>query len=104
VVKQPYRALEEGDEPPYPVHGLKPIYAWIKQAQAKVLVEGSLRLDVLVGKDGNAVSVTTIGSPSPEITKFATLVVSREKYKPALCRGTPCEMIYPFNMQFTLHN
>jgi hypothetical protein len=102
AVKKPYRALEEGDEPPYPLHGLKPIYDWLKKAQNKVLIRGDLRLDVLVGKDGNALSVTAIGSPSPEITKFATLVVMKEKYKPAVCRGTPCDMIFPFNMQFTM--
>jgi hypothetical protein len=103
TVKQPYLALEEGDEPPYPLRGLQPIYDWLKQAQNKVRVEGELRLDVLVGKDGNALSVKTIGSPSPEITKFATLVVSKEKYKPAVCRGTPCEMIFPFSMKFVLY-
>jgi hypothetical protein len=103
LVKQPYHALEDGDEPPYPVKGLQPIYNWLKQAQDKVKVVGDLRLDVLVGKDGNPVSVKTIGAPSPEIAKFATLVVSKEKYKPAICRGAPCEMIFPFNMKFVMH-
>jgi hypothetical protein len=102
-VKKPYMALEEGDEPPYPLHGLQPIYDWLKQAQDKVKVAGDLRLDVLVGKDGNPVSVTTIGTPSPEIAKFATLVVGKEKYKPAVCHGEPCEMVFPFNMKFVLH-
>lgn len=104
AVRKPYLALEEGDEPPYPLHGLKPIYDWLKQAQDKVLVVGELRLDVLVGKDGNVVSVTTIGSPSPEMTRFASFVVAKEKYKPAICRGAPCEMIFPFSMQFTMHH
>jgi hypothetical protein len=99
-VKRQYLALEEGDEPPYPLHGLKPIYDWIKQAHGKLLVDGDLRLDVLVGKDGNALSVTTIGSPTPEMTKFATIVVGREKYKPAVCRGAPCDMIFRFAMKF----
>lgn len=103
LVKQPYKALEEGDEPPYPIKGLQPIYNWLKQAQDKVKVVGDLRLDVLVGKDGNPVSVTTIGAPSPEIAKFATLVVFKEKYKPAICHGAPCEMIFPFNMKFVMH-
>ena len=103
MVKLPYKALEEGDEPPYPLHGLAPIYTWIKKAQAKVLIEGGLRLDVLVGKDGKALSVAIIRTPNPEIAKFAAVVVTNEQYKPAVCRGVPCEMIYPFNMYFSVH-
>jgi hypothetical protein len=102
AVKSPYLALEEGDEPPYPIHGLQPIFNWLKKAQDKALVVGELRLDVLVGKDGNPVSVKTIGAPSPEIAKFATLVVGKEKYKPAVCHGAPCEMVFPFRMEFVL--
>jgi hypothetical protein len=102
AVKKPYLALEEGDEPLYPLNGLKPIYDWLKQAQDKARVVGNLRLDVLVGKDGNVLSVTTIGSPTPEIAKFAAIVVGKEKYKPAVCRGTPCDMIFPFNMKFVM--
>lgn len=102
IVKQDYKALEEGDEPPYPVRGLAPIYAWIKKAQAKVLIEGDLRLDVLIGKDGKPLSVSILRTPNPEIAKFAALVVSKELYKPAVCHGAPCEMIYPFNMRFTM--
>jgi hypothetical protein len=102
VVKLPYHALEEGDEPPYPLHGLQPIYNWLKKAQSKVLVEGELRLDVLVDRDGNAVSVKSIGRPSQDIVKFVALVVGQEKYKPAVCHGTPCEMVYPFRMAFVV--
>lgn len=102
IVKQPYLTLEEGDEPPYPVNGLKQIFDWIRKAQDQVKVVGDLRLDVLVGKDGNPLSVTTVGTPSPEIAKFATLVLSKEKYKPAVCRGEPCEMVFPFRMKFTM--
>ena len=102
VVKLPYHALEEGDEPPYPLHGLQPIYDWIRKAQERAMVAGELRLDVLVGKDGNPVSVKTINSPTPELAKFAIQVVGREKYKPAVCHGAPCEMVFPFNMKFTV--
>lgn len=100
VVKKQYPALEDGDEPPYPLHGLKQIFAWIKQAQQKTLVTGTLRLNVLVGKDGDPVSVKTIGAPSPEIARFAAIVVGKEKFKPAVCHGAPCEMVYPFLMEF----
>ena len=100
LVKRQYPGLEEGDEPPYPAKGIGPIYKWITQAQDKVNVALKLRLNVLVGKDGNALSVTTIGASSPEIARFAAMVVAKEKYKPAVCHGAPCEMVYPFIMNF----
>lgn len=93
AVKSQYRALEKGDEPPYPIHGLQ-------RAQAKALVTGKLRIDVLVGKDGNPVTLKTIGAPSPEIARFATVVMAQEKYKPAVCHGAPCDMVFPFSMEF----
>jgi hypothetical protein len=102
AIKHPYVALEDGDEPPYPINGLKPIFDWIKQAQGKLLIEGDLMLYVLVGKDGNAVSVTIVSSPNPDMAKFAALVVTKEKYKPAVCHGLPCEMIFPFSMKFVV--
>ncbi|MDL2357716.1 MAG: hypothetical protein QFF03_20875 [Pseudomonadota bacterium] len=103
IVKLPYMALEPGDEPPYPLHGPKPMFEWFKQAQDKVLVDGDLRLDVLVGKDGKVLSVKTITAPTPELAQFAAQVLAREVYKPAVCRGAPCDMAYPFNMKFSTH-
>jgi hypothetical protein len=103
AVKSQYPLLAEGDEPPYPLHGLKPIYQWLSDAQAKLLVEGELRLYVLVGADGKPVQVTMIGSPSADMTKFAASVVMRETYKPAMCDGTPCQMVFPFSMHFVTH-
>ena len=100
AVKDQYLALEEGDEPPYPLHGPQPICDWLKRAQAKALVSGKLRVDVLVGKDGNPVSVKTIGAPSPQIANFAAVVMAQEKYKPAVCHGAPCDMVYRLNMEF----
>jgi hypothetical protein len=104
TVKSNYRALEEGDEPPYPIHGLKPIFIWIIKAHAQFAAQGKLRLDVLVGKDGNAVSVKTIDAPGPELVKFVAVVVGKEKYKPAVCHGAPCEMVYRFVMNFEERN
>lgn len=100
IIKAQYNALEDGDEPPYPEKGKRQLLEWIAKGQEKFYVEGMLRLYVLVGKDGSAQSVTAAGSPSPEITKFASLVLAREKYKPAICHGEPCEMIFPLSFVF----
>ncbi|WP_426174593.1 hypothetical protein [Massilia sp. TWR1-2-2] len=59
-----------------------------------------MRIDVVVGKDGNVVLVTTLGKPSPEVAKFAAMVVGKEKYKAAVCDGAPFAMIFSYNMRF----
>jgi hypothetical protein len=102
AVKGAYGPMAANDEPPYPANGLKPIYTLISQGQQKALVEGDLFLIVQVGADGKGKSVSMIGSPSPEMTKFAAYVVMQAQYKPAICDGKPCEMPFPFRMKFTL--
>lgn len=101
LVRSFYPALEPGDEPPYPVGGNRNIYkVVIKARDAFKDVKGSLRLYVLVGKDGKARTVTAIGAPHPEVTRYASLAVMAQQYKPAMCRGEPCEMIYPLEFNF----
>jgi hypothetical protein len=101
-VKSAYGPMTASDEPPYPLKGLQAIYTLISQAQQRAQVEGDLFLIVQVGADGKGKTVTMIGSPSPEMTKFAAYVVMQAKYKPAVCDGKPCEMPFPFRMKFTM--
>ncbi len=102
AIKSGYGPMAAGDEPPYPAKGLKPIYALISQGQQRARAEGELFLIVQVGADGKGKNVTMIGSPSPELTKFAAHVVLQADYKPAVCDGKPCEMPFPFRMRFTM--
>ena len=95
-----YESIGPGDEPPFPLDGLKPIVSIIQRAQAKLLVEGDLSLLVTVGGDGVAREVEAIGSPSPEMTKFAASVLMLTKFKPALCGGEPCSMQFPLYLRF----
>lgn len=57
---------------------------------------------MLVGKDGQAIRVTTYGRPSAQLVKAVSTLVMIERYKPALCRGEPCEMIYPIRFNFSV--
>jgi hypothetical protein len=102
LVKSFYSALEEGDEPPYPLHGTGKLYRdLIKVRDARFdTIIGELRLYILVGKDGKPKSVTAIGSPDPEFTRFASMAMMTEAFKPAVCHGEPCEMIYPTSYSF----
>jgi hypothetical protein len=95
-----YEKVEAGDEPPFPVDGLRPIYDALRKAQANLLVGGELILVADVGADGKPTRVTALGSPSSEMTKFASSVLLLTKFKPAVCGGKPCKMQFPFRFKF----
>lgn len=97
-----YGALAETDEPPFPADGSSSIMRAISSAQNSLLVRGQLRMNVQVDALGNATSVTVFASPDPVMTKVASFAAVNQKYKPALCNGVPCAMIYPVHIQFTV--
>jgi hypothetical protein len=95
-----WESLSDGDEPPFPEKGLKHIHDAVFKAQGKLMVEGDLFLIASVDPTGDVVEVKTIGSPSPEMTKFAASVVLLTKFKPGLCAGAPCRMDFPIRYRF----
>lgn len=103
TVRANYPALEAGDEPPFPARGEGPLLKAVSMINDKLGAEsGYLGVNVLVGKDGQAIRVTTYGQPSPQLVKAISTLVMLERYKPALCRGEPCEMIYPVHFNFSV--
>jgi hypothetical protein len=100
LIRQGYPMLHEEDEPPYPINGTAKLYRLISEGQSHILATGVLRMNVLVDSSGAPSTVTVFASPDPITTKVATFVVMKEKYKPALCAGIPCPMIFPFSMHF----
>lgn len=99
LIRQRYDLLAEEDEPPYPLYGTETIMRGIAMGHKYVLELGQLRMNIMVDSTGTPTSVTVFSSPDPVMTKVATFVVMKEKYKPALCAGKPCAMVYPFSMQ-----
>lgn len=100
AVRRHYEALAPGDEPPYPVKGPRQMIAAIQMALGDIPASGELILLVRVGADGVAQSVTAVGEPSAEMVKYASTVAMLQQYKPAICDGKPCEMIYQFAFTF----
>ena len=95
-----YESIPHGDEPPFPVGGLKIVLEPMYKAQTKLLVRGDLFLVAKIDSTGVAQEVTAIGSPSREMTRFASQVLLLTKFKPAVCTGQPCVMEFPLRMQF----
>jgi hypothetical protein len=98
-----YPALEAGDEPPFPAKGEGSLFDKVRRInQALGPVKGGLGIYVVVGKDGKPLSVTAFGAPTATIVRALSTLFMLEQYKPALCRGEPCEMVYPVNFSFTV--
>jgi hypothetical protein len=97
-----YPALEEGDEPPYPLQGREEFYQLMSKLTGKRMADGDLWIFVLVGADGRAQSVSMRGIQDPEVRKFAGTGAGLIQYKPALCRGTPCPMMFALHLRLTL--
>jgi hypothetical protein len=101
IVKNRYKALEAGDEPPYPIEGMRPLFAALtKVGHVDASFVGPVRMHVLVGADGKPKSVTTVGKLPPEAARYFGSILMITTYKPAVCHGQPCEMIYPLVMNF----
>jgi hypothetical protein len=92
-----YPALAPGDEPPYPVKGPAEFFKVISKVAWRADKE-EITVNVLVGKDGKARSVTVSGLKDVELRKFVGTAAGLVQYKPAVCAGQPCEMVYPYRM------
>ena len=104
VVKGWYAALAPGDEPPYPKYGPASFYKTVQQISSRLRQKGDVFVLVLVGKDGKALSVKTIGLEEPEARKVIAIAAGILEYKPARCAGQPCEMGYGYSLKLTLDN
>lgn len=95
-----YASLAPGDEPPFPVKGLKTIFNEIRLAQRRYQAAGELDMFVTVGADGTPKQVENRGSVSnAKLTEVARQALMATKYKPAMCHGTPCEMEFRFTQK-----
>jgi tetratricopeptide (TPR) repeat protein len=107
AVKSQYEQMAEDDEPPFPVNGLGPVYKAISEIHKKIVlrdryglgVSGPLAMHIQVDSQGNATSVSVYQSPDPEMTKSAATIAMLTRYKPAMCGGQPCAMVFPVRMQ-----
>jgi hypothetical protein len=99
--RQQYAALEAGDEPPYPAQGMREVAVLIKKVHdAFPNYRGPVQVQVLVGPDGKAESVTTVGKVPADVNRYVASALTVTPYKPAVCQGAPCAM--RFSIAFVL--
>lgn len=95
-----YEYVAPGDEPPFPLNGMRSILDMVSKGQEKMLVTGKLYLVATVEPNGTVSTVKAYGAPSPEMAKFAGQVLLLTKFKPAVCGGRPCRMDFPLLYNF----
>ena len=100
ILKRPYEAMADGDEPPFPIEGLRTLYAPITNFFQRLLISGTFYAEVVVGTDGMPVSISVFQSPDPQITRLVSGVVLLSKFRPASCQGSPCAMAFPVRIGF----
>lgn len=101
-LRSAYVEMGAGDEPPYPIGGLKTLYEPIVQGQQRLLTSGVFRAEVEVDPDGTPIAIAVYQSPSKAVTRFVGNVVMLTKFKPAICSGTPCKMGFPIHITFEI--
>ena len=96
LVKSQYEPMVEGDEPPFPIDGLGPVYAAVQKVVQKLQTGGDMAFAVDVNAAGEATAVQVLEPADPELTRTVASVLMLTKYKPGMCRGKPCAMAVPF--------
>jgi hypothetical protein len=100
VLFDDYEGLAPGDEPPYPLFGLRHLVKPLVTFAETWNPVGPLVAAVDVDSKGNAVDVTIYKSPDAQVSRIARGALAFETYKPALCKGQPCRMQYVLHLDF----
>ena len=95
-----YDNLPAGDEPPYPLYGLRHMVKPLVRFADTYSPVGPLVASVVVDSQGHAGEVTVYKSPDPQLTRVVVGMLALESYKPAVCHGQPCKMAYVLRLDF----
>jgi len=102
-----YEQMPPGNEPPFPIQGLRPVFNSIVKGQRIVRARGTLNMVVNVSPEGKALDVIDLGGVggvnAREMTQFAQSVLLMTKFKPAVCAGKPCKSQFPFQLELQLN-
>ncbi|STQ89083.1 energy transducer TonB [Iodobacter fluviatilis] len=95
-----YQDIKAGDEPPYPLKGMRAIIDPVNKITKKILVTGNLELLLTVNANGEGENVEIISSPDPKFTQLVISILFITQFKPAICNGQPCAMQFPLSLSF----
>ena len=91
-----FQKMGPGDEPPFPLYGIGPIFrAMFNDTSAQGLESGEVLVLVEVDAEGKGVGAKVSGAKTTEMARFLGSVAALERYKPARCAGKPCAGSFP---------
>ncbi len=93
-VRANYDGLAADDEPPYPIDGVLTLYTAVSDVGVYFKAMGELELVATVGADGKVSAVSAYKTPDHRMTEYVSKILAVQKFKPALCKGAPCQMDY----------
>jgi hypothetical protein len=94
-----WKSTAQGDEPPFPLEGLKTILDPIRKGQQRLQETGALQLVATVSPQGDVASVAVLATPNKRLSDFAAQVLLLTRFKPAKCGGVACRMDFPVLLQ-----
>lgn len=96
-----YEKMGDNDEPPFPVRGLRPMYEALGRVheQLELAYHGPVTLYVDVDSQGQPGNMSVVESPDQQISQAAANIIAQQKFKPAVCNGTPCAMRFVFHAE-----
>ena len=102
-----YESMPPGDEPPFPIQGMRPVFNNIRKGQKIVRARGRLNMIVSVSPEGKALDVIDQGGVggvnAREMTQYAQTILLMTKFKPAICSGKPCKSEFPFQLDLAMN-
>ena len=96
--------IAPGDEPPFPLEGLRALYEPLGNAHDRLAHPGDLYVVATVGADGTVTEAKVFKAPNDQMALFAGRLLYVTKFKPAVCSGKPCQMDFPLQMRFVSRN
>lgn len=99
VVRARYGNLPTTYEPPYPINGLGALVEDIRVYAEHWGWKGKFSLDIVVNAGGAVTGVSVFEAPTDKAKEYAASVAFNAKFKPPMCEGKPCEMVFPINIE-----
>jgi hypothetical protein len=103
IIKSQYEQMGPNDEPPYPADGLGPVYKLFSLVQERTHATGYYSIAVEIDSQGKPTAVSFLKADHEDVAKLLAQAALIQKYKPAVCNGTPCAMQIPFRVNFEAH-
>lgn len=91
-------SLADGDEPPYPKQGLKPLIERLHRVRGPAGQDLRIQLEV-----DHLGAVTAVGAGQPVSDEFLGQMVAlmvNSAFKPGTCGGKPCTRVFAFDMRY----